>query len=188
MCVCGCVCVWLCVAVCVWGGLWLCACVCVCVCGSGSGCVHVSHPHPLASTHACSLASTHACCPTHHQKASIACCVGPKPPPPTHTHIPCCVGPKPCPPICTPYCVGPEPYPPTCTPCLGSDKKIKEFEEAPGSGTQITKEVDTGATLTQIALLPNAKVGHSHSNSATVKCQGGPAATTLLAATPSKRV
>ena len=83
----------------------------------------------------------------------------------------------------------PQTLPPTHTPCcVGSDKKIKEFEEAPGSGTQITKEVDTGATLTQIALLPNAKVGHSHSNSATVKCQGGPAATTLLAATPSKRV
>ena len=54
----------------------------------------------------------------------------------------------------------PQTLPPTHTPCcVGSDKKIKEFEEAPGSGTQITKEVDTGATLTQIALLPNAKVG-----------------------------
>lgn len=32
----------------------------------------------------------------------------------------------------------------------GSDKKIKEFEEAPGSGTQITKEIDTGTSLSQV--------------------------------------
>ncbi len=40
----------------------------------------------------------------------------------------------------------------------GSDKKIKEFEEAPGSGTQITKEIDAGTNLTQVCLLPTAKV------------------------------
>mmetsp|Transcript_22834 Transcript_22834/g.63112 ORF Transcript_22834/g.63112 Transcript_22834/m.63112 type:complete len:1547 (+) Transcript_22834:150-4790(+) len=40
----------------------------------------------------------------------------------------------------------------------GSDRKIKEFEEAPGAGTQITKEVDTGVPLTQICLLPNIKM------------------------------
>ena len=32
----------------------------------------------------------------------------------------------------------------------GSDRKIKEFEEAPGAGTQITKEVDSGVPLTQV--------------------------------------
>ncbi|KAG1658747.1 hypothetical protein FOA52_000860 [Chlamydomonas sp. UWO 241] len=40
----------------------------------------------------------------------------------------------------------------------GSDRKIKEFEEAPGAGTQITKEIDAGTNLTQICHLPNAKV------------------------------
>mmetsp|Transcript_36831 Transcript_36831/g.108610 ORF Transcript_36831/g.108610 Transcript_36831/m.108610 type:complete len:1386 (-) Transcript_36831:299-4456(-) len=40
----------------------------------------------------------------------------------------------------------------------GSDRKIKEFEEAPGAGTQITKEIDTGTSLTQVCLLPNAKL------------------------------
>jgi hypothetical protein len=40
----------------------------------------------------------------------------------------------------------------------GSDRKIKEFEEAPGSGTQITKEIDAGVNLTQISLLHGAKV------------------------------
>ena len=40
----------------------------------------------------------------------------------------------------------------------GSDKKIKEFEEAPGSGTQITKEIDAGTNLTQVGLLSAAKV------------------------------
>jgi hypothetical protein len=40
----------------------------------------------------------------------------------------------------------------------GSDKKIKEFEEAPGSGTQITKEIDTGTNLTQVGLLPTTKI------------------------------
>ena len=40
----------------------------------------------------------------------------------------------------------------------GSDRKIKEFEEAPGSGTQITKEIDAGTNLTQVGLLPASKV------------------------------
>lgn len=40
----------------------------------------------------------------------------------------------------------------------GSDHKIKEFEEAPGAGTQITKEIDAGTNLTQLGLLPAAKV------------------------------
>ena len=54
---------------------------------------------------------------------------------------------------------GPQPsFSPDCARSAGSDKKIKEFEEAPGSGTQITKEIDAGTNLTQICLLPNAKV------------------------------
>ncbi len=40
----------------------------------------------------------------------------------------------------------------------GSDRKIKEFEEAPGAGTQVTKEVDVGVPVTQLALLPGVKV------------------------------
>ncbi|KAL6752180.1 WD repeat domain 65-like protein [Haematococcus lacustris] len=40
----------------------------------------------------------------------------------------------------------------------GSDRKIKEFEEAPGAGTQITREIDAGVNLTQLTLLPGAKV------------------------------
>ncbi|GFH16945.1 uncharacterized protein HaLaN_13468, partial [Haematococcus lacustris] len=44
------------------------------------------------------------------------------------------------------------------TATYGSDRKIKEFEEAPGAGTQITREIDAGVNLTQLTLLPGAKV------------------------------
>ncbi|MEW5319195.1 MAG: hypothetical protein WDW38_010360 [Sanguina aurantia] len=40
----------------------------------------------------------------------------------------------------------------------GSDRKIKEFEDSMGAGTQITKEVDAGGSLTQLSLLPQAKI------------------------------
>eukprot|EP00198_Chlamydomonas_reinhardtii_P011942 XP_001701279.1 flagellar associated protein [Chlamydomonas reinhardtii] len=41
----------------------------------------------------------------------------------------------------------------------GTDKKIKEFEDSTGTGTTISKEIDTGGVnLTQLALLPNARV------------------------------
>ncbi len=45
------------------------------------------------------------------------------------------------------YCALPYLY---RAPHTGSDKKIKEFEEAPGSGTQITREIDAGTNLTQV--------------------------------------
>lgn len=35
-----------------------------------------------------------------------------------------------------------------------SDKKIKELEEIAGTGMQITREFDTGCTLTQLVLPP----------------------------------
>ena len=35
---------------------------------------------------------------------------------------------------------------------VGSDRKLKELEDTAGTGTQITKEVDTGCELTSIAL------------------------------------
>lgn len=35
---------------------------------------------------------------------------------------------------------------------VGSDMKLKEMEDTQGSGTQITKEIDAGAVITQIAL------------------------------------
>ncbi|GLC59167.1 hypothetical protein PLESTB_001455600 [Pleodorina starrii] len=41
----------------------------------------------------------------------------------------------------------------------GTDKKIKEFEDSTGSGTTISKEIDTGGVnLTQLVLLGNARV------------------------------
>lgn len=51
-------------------------------------------------------------------------------------------------------------YPRVCT-CVvwytGSDRKIKEFEEAAGAGTQVTKEVDAGVPVSQLALLNSVK-------------------------------
>ncbi len=35
---------------------------------------------------------------------------------------------------------------------VGSDKKLKELEEVGGTGTQVTKELDTGTTVSSIAL------------------------------------
>ena len=35
---------------------------------------------------------------------------------------------------------------------VGSDKKLKELEEVGGTGTQVTKELDTGTTVNSIAL------------------------------------
>ena len=35
---------------------------------------------------------------------------------------------------------------------VGSDKKLKELEEVGGTGTQVTKELDTGAIINSIAL------------------------------------
>ena len=35
---------------------------------------------------------------------------------------------------------------------VGSDKKLKELEEVGGTGTQVTKELDTGAVVNSIAL------------------------------------
>lgn len=35
---------------------------------------------------------------------------------------------------------------------VGSDMKLKEMEDTQGSGTQITKEIDAGTIITQIAL------------------------------------
>lgn len=35
---------------------------------------------------------------------------------------------------------------------VGSDMKLKEMEDTQGSGTQITKEIEAGAIITQIAL------------------------------------
>ena len=35
---------------------------------------------------------------------------------------------------------------------VGSDKKLKELEEVGGTGTQVTKELDTGAVINSIAL------------------------------------
>uniref|UniRef100_A0A7S0YIJ8 Cilia- and flagella-associated protein 57 n=1 Tax=Polytomella parva TaxID=51329 RepID=A0A7S0YIJ8_9CHLO len=39
----------------------------------------------------------------------------------------------------------------------GSDKRIKEYEDSLGTGTQITKEIDAGTNLTQMVLLSGAK-------------------------------
>ncbi|KAK9830297.1 hypothetical protein WJX72_010857 [[Myrmecia] bisecta] len=41
---------------------------------------------------------------------------------------------------------------------VGSDKKLKELEDTSGTGTQITKEFDTGVVLTQIALPSGGRV------------------------------
>lgn len=35
---------------------------------------------------------------------------------------------------------------------VGSDKKLKELEEVGGTGTQVTKELDTGTMVNSIAL------------------------------------
>ena len=35
---------------------------------------------------------------------------------------------------------------------VGSDKKLKELEEVGGTGTQVTKELDTGTVVNSIAL------------------------------------
>ena len=35
---------------------------------------------------------------------------------------------------------------------VGSDKKLKELEEVGGTGTQVTKELDTGSLVNSIAL------------------------------------
>ena len=35
---------------------------------------------------------------------------------------------------------------------VGSDKKLKELEEVGGTGTQVTKELETGASVNSIAL------------------------------------
>lgn len=35
---------------------------------------------------------------------------------------------------------------------VGSDKKLKELEEVGGTGTQVTKELDTGTLANSIAL------------------------------------
>ncbi len=35
---------------------------------------------------------------------------------------------------------------------VGSDKKLKELEEVGGTGTQVTKELDTGTLVSSIAL------------------------------------
>ena len=35
---------------------------------------------------------------------------------------------------------------------VGSDKKLKELEEVGGTGTQVTKEVDTATNVNSIAL------------------------------------
>ena len=35
---------------------------------------------------------------------------------------------------------------------VGSDKKLKELEEVGGTGTQVTKELDTGVTVSSIVL------------------------------------
>lgn len=35
---------------------------------------------------------------------------------------------------------------------VGSDKKLKELEEVGGTGTQVTKELDTGVLVNSIAL------------------------------------
>ena len=35
---------------------------------------------------------------------------------------------------------------------VGSDKKLKELEEVGGTGTQVTKELDTGTVINSIAL------------------------------------
>lgn len=35
---------------------------------------------------------------------------------------------------------------------VGSDKKLKELEEVGGTGTQVTKELDTGVTVNSIVL------------------------------------
>ena len=38
---------------------------------------------------------------------------------------------------------------------VGSDTKLKEFEDIQGSGTQITKDVSTELPLTQLAIPPS---------------------------------
>jgi len=49
---------------------------------------------------------------------------------------------------------------------VGSDKKLKELEEVGGTGTQVTKELDTGTMVSSIAL----PAGNPPSSSPSASC------------------
>ena len=44
---------------------------------------------------------------------------------------------------------------------VGSDKKLKELEEVGGTGTQVTKELDTGVLVNSIALPTGGPAVHA---------------------------
>eukprot|EP00240_Pyramimonas_obovata_P000064 CAMPEP_0118921440 /NCGR_PEP_ID=MMETSP1169-20130426/720_1 /TAXON_ID=36882 /ORGANISM="Pyramimonas obovata, Strain CCMP722" /LENGTH=1196 /DNA_ID=CAMNT_0006862159 /DNA_START=210 /DNA_END=3800 /DNA_ORIENTATION=+ len=57
---------------------------------------------------------------------------------------------------------------------VGSDRKLKEFEESPGAGFQVSKEFDTGGVMTQICLPISGRALFAASETGTIRSYNYP--------------